>query len=65
MLETVLGLMGTAMLGVAAWTFQLGNRVTRIETRQDDLPTLLDAKFDPINQRLARIERALNGVLKH
>lgn len=64
MLQTIVSLLGTALIGVIAWTVQLGNRVSVTETRQQDLPALLDAKFDPINVRLARIERSLNGHLK-
>lgn len=62
MLITIIG--STTFAGLFGWVFQLGNRVTKIEVRQEDLPTLLTAKFDEVNRRLARIEVAMNGKLR-
>ena len=64
MLEAVVSTLGVGMLAVFGWAIQLGNRVTTLETRDADLEKLLDAKFQPIYQRLDRIERAMNGALK-
>jgi hypothetical protein len=54
-----------AFLAVVGWAANIGNRVTKIETRQEDLPALITAKFDAVEQRLDRIERAMNGNNKH
>lgn len=62
MVETFLGIFGAAFLGIFGWVFQLGNRVTKIETRQDGLPALIAVQFEAVNQRLDRIERAMNGT---
>ena len=60
----VLTILGSgAFVGTVAWVLQLGNRVTKLETKQEDLPTLLDTKFDEVNRRLDRIERGMNGFL--
>lgn len=68
MLELLIGLFGTAIFATFGFVYQkqstLESRVTRLETQHEDLSTLLDAKLDPILQRLERIERAMNGALK-
>jgi hypothetical protein len=65
MLETIIAILASApVIGVVAWAIQLGNRVTKVETQFEDISDLLDAKFEPIYQRLDRIERAMNGNLK-
>ena len=60
-----------AVTGATGWIYNLGNRVTKLETKQEDLPALIEAKFDVVNisldsigGRLDRIERAMNGTLK-
>jgi hypothetical protein len=66
MLEALVGILGTAVLGVFGWSFSISNRITKMETKQEDLPKYLDAKFDGLDARLERIERAMNGSLsKH
>lgn len=62
-LEAITGFIGTACLGSFAWVFQLGNRVTKVETKVEDLPTLINSQFEALDQRLERIERAMNGSL--
>ena len=64
MLETIVGILGTAFLLVVGWTIQLGNRVSITETKQKDLETLINTRFDAVDDRLDRIERSLNGYLK-
>lgn len=70
--EAITALVGTASLAAFGWVFQksytLGTRVTIIETKQEDLPALINAKFDSLgykfdsmDHRLDRIERAMNG----
>lgn len=64
MIETVLGILGTAFIGVIGWTVQLGSRVSVLESRHVDLMTLINTQFREVNRRLDRIERAMNGHLK-
>lgn len=60
----IAGALGTLVSsGAAAWIVQLSNRVTKIETKQEDLPELIEALIDSVNTRLDRIERSLNGHL--
>lgn len=66
------GIFGCAFLGIFAWSVQLGNRVSMLEqsprisvleSRHTDLLTLINTKFEDMNRRLDRIERAMNGAL--
>ncbi len=56
-------------MAALGWAFTLGNKVAALEKSEADfrdfMDQLLDAKFEPINQRLSRIERSMNGYLKH
>lgn len=74
MLNTLIGVLGAALLAVIGWAFNLQSRVSIYSQRHDDLLRLIDTKFDAMsemvdtkfdssNQRLERIERALNGAL--
>ena len=64
MLEYLTGLLGTALLGVIGWAFQLNSRVSVLEQQHVDLKELITEKFDAVTDRLERIEDALNGALK-
>ena len=75
MLEAIVGILGVATIGSLGWAYSLGNQVAELKTTaialakseedfRDFLDKLLDAKFTPINQRLERIERGMNGALK-
>jgi hypothetical protein len=78
MFETIvawcLGLVSTLSIGVFGWAFTINSKVNvqgkEIEAneklgvvRQADLKELINEKFDGVNDRLARIERAMNGKL--
>lgn len=63
-IKYLLSVLGMSILAIFGWGFNLSNRVTAIEQKQMDIPDLLDAKFDSVNFRLERIERALNGYMK-
>lgn len=74
MMTTLVSLLGAALMGVFAWAFSLQSRVSIYGQRHEDLLKLIDTKFHSIelmvdtkfessNQRLERIERALNGAL--
>lgn len=63
-------------MAVVGWAFTLSNRVTAVETSVADQPNkdadlkefikdLMDAKFDGVNARLARIEANGNGKVPH
>lgn len=71
-LHYFVGLLGTLCMGIFAYAVNLGTRVTMLETLQkgqkdtDDsikqyLKDYLDAKFEGLDKRLARIEANGNG----
>lgn len=64
LVETVVGVLTTGFLGVVAWAFQLGTRMSVAESKYEDLVTLINTKFDEVNRRLGRIERVMNGHLR-
>jgi len=64
MVEALLGILGTTFLAVIGWTIQLGTRVSVTESKYEDLLVLIDSKFEDLDKRLERIERAMNGYLK-
>jgi plastocyanin domain-containing protein len=59
MLETAVGILGTAVIGVFGWAFQLSNRVSVIEAENEGLRELINTKFAEVNRRLDRIEEKL------
>lgn len=65
MLDSITTLLGGAVLGVFAWAFHLGNRVSVLETQRDSIRELIETRFDEVERRLVRIERAMNGHLKN
>jgi len=60
MLSAIVGFMGTALLGVIAWAFNLQSRVSVLEADKVSIRELLDAKLENITIRLERIERKLD-----
>ncbi len=64
MLEAIIGVMGTAFLAVLGWAIQLSGEVKVIKAEHDGLKELIESKFDGVNQRLDRIEKAMNGHFK-
>jgi len=48
----------TIIVGILGWAFNISSRIAVIERAHEDLKEFLDI-------RLSRIERALNGSLKH
>lgn len=65
MWETITGVMGTAMLGIIAWAFQLNSRLAVVETKQEGFEQHILSKFDEISRRLERIETKIDGNGKH
>ena len=66
--EAAIGILGIASAGSLGWAYSLGTKVSALEQANSDfkefMSQLLDAKFEPINQRLSRIEAGMNGYLK-
>jgi hypothetical protein len=60
MLSTVVGLLGTVLMGVIAWAFNLQSRVSVLEADRVSLRELIDAKLENIIIRLDRIERNMD-----
>lgn len=66
MFTTLISFLGTGAIACIGFFYSLGSRITKLETKQEDLPALIEAKFDAVELRLDRIERSLNGaLLKH
>lgn len=69
MLTFLLAILGVAITGAVGWNFssvvQLFSRTDKLETRHDDLILLINTRFDNVGVRLERIERVMNGSLKH
>lgn len=64
MLTIISGILGSGIfLAAITFVFNLNNRLTVVETRQDDLPALIEEKFESVEKRLDRIERSMNGFL--
>ena len=70
--QIVAGLMTLALGGLGSWVWSINSKVTVLETKETtakaltdvqdgSLRELLKEKFDNIDRRLTRIERALNG----
>jgi len=60
MLSAIVGIIGSALLGVIAWAFNLHSRVSVLEADKVSMRELLDAKLENITIRLDRIERKLD-----
>jgi hypothetical protein len=65
MFEIGVSLVGGAFLAIMGWTIQrasnLGEKVSVLETKQGGLHELIEVKFDEVNRRLDKIEKAMNG----
>lgn len=67
MIESILAALGVVIGPLLAGIYKLvglNTRVALVEQKQQDQLILIDTKLDAIDQRLARIERAMNGHLK-
>jgi len=70
MVETIVGILGAAFIGIVGWVIKLGSRVSVTEVYQGGLKEVIEARFDNVDnqfenvdQRLSRIERSMNGHL--
>lgn len=62
MVEAIVTLLGTGLLGVFGWAVQVGNRVTILETQRDALETYLESKFEEVHRRLDDIDESVRGI---
>ena len=65
LLPSLVNLVGAAALGALGWAYLLQGRVSRLEGQYETLTCLIKTRFDAIDKRLDRVERSLNGYLKH
>jgi hypothetical protein len=64
MIEILTTIAGSgAFIAVVGWAYNLGNRVTKVETQYEGIEELINARFDAVEHRLERIERSMNGHL--
>lgn len=57
-------LAGQVIVGIV-WGVRLEGKVNLQEQRTTDLKELINTRFDGTDERLKRIERAMNGKLRH
>jgi hypothetical protein len=60
MLEAIVGIIGTGLLGVGAWGVALSSRVSVLEADKVSLRELLNIQLADITRRLGRIENKLD-----
>jgi hypothetical protein len=71
-LAVIVGLIGTGLLGVAAWAFTISNDVAvgkqavtdlerLIKTKDESTKELITIQFSEVHRRLDRIEANTNG----
>jgi hypothetical protein len=60
MLETAIGVIGTALLGVIAWAVRINSDVSVLKADKVSLKELLDVRLENISMRLDRIEQKLD-----
>lgn len=63
--QAVAGLLTLGVGSLAGWVWSISSKVTILETKEPGLKEILDVKFENLDQRLGRIERALNGSLRN
>lgn len=65
---TVLGLLGTSLLGMLGAFFYLGNKIdslgSRLDARIDSLSDRLDGRIDAMSSRLDFLSEALHSHLR-
>lgn len=62
-ISAALAVLGGGLLSVVGWAFTLNSRVAVLEANKASLEKLVETQLEAINQRLARIERKLDGDL--
>lgn len=62
--DAVLAAVSLVSVGALGWAFSLAERMSVVETEYEGLKELISARFDGVDQRLTRIEVAMNGKLR-
>lgn len=62
---TIIAFLGAVVLGIIPWSFNIKSRVDLQGQQIIDLKELINVQLNGISQRLDRIEKALNGALRH
>jgi hypothetical protein len=60
MLEAVVSLLGTGLIGVIAWAVTLNSRVAVLEADKITIRELIDVRLVSITERLDRIEKKID-----
>lgn len=55
----------TISIAVLGWAFHTTSSISVLNQKDADITTLINSKFDEVNRRLERMEKAMNGMLKH
>ena len=61
MLETVVSVLSAFVLGIGAWAVTLNAKVSVLESRHQDLLTLIESKFDGVTNRLESMQETLRS----
>ena len=63
-MDSIITFLGVLMLAITGWAFHLQSKVNVQSQTIEDLKELIIMRFDASDNRLTRIEAALNGSLK-
>ena len=61
MLETVVSVLSALVIGIGAWAVTLNAKVSVLESRHQDLLTLIESKFDGMTDRLEAVQETLRS----
>ena len=61
MLETIVGVLATFVLGIGGWAVSLNAKVSVLESRHEDLLTLIASKFDGMSEQLDNLQDVLKA----
>lgn len=61
MLETAVSILATLVLGIGAWAVSLNAKVSVLESRHQDLLTLIESKFDGVSKQLDNVQDELRS----
>jgi hypothetical protein len=62
MLEAVVAILGSGLLGIGAWAVHLQSRVSVLEANQESVLEVINSKFDLMNSKLADLTRRLERI---
>ena len=61
-MEFIMGILGTAFLGICGWAVSMNSRVSVLEQRHEDLITFLDDRFDMVNANIEGVTDRLASI---